>query len=175
MQNTYRTIMLILLVVIAISFFMPWISVESPVVGGVTKVLTGKRQAAIDTISAFKVPILANSKESRFMISIIKIFNPGITNADKKSFLIWLVPGLALIIFVISWFFYKNKWANLVFAIIGCPIFFIAVYKIITTDLDKLVLRVNIGLGLWLTLLGYLGIGVLGLINFIKLAKKSTN
>ena len=167
--------MLISLVVIVISFFLPWISVESAAIGEVTKALTGKRQATIDSISAFKVPILANSKESRFMISVIKIFNPGIKNADKKSFLIWLVPGLALIIFLISRFFYKNKWVNLAFGIIGCPIFFIAVYKITTTDLDKLVLRVNINLGLWLTLFGYLGIGVLGFINFIQLTKKKSS
>ena len=175
MQNNYRIIMLILLVVIVISFFLPWISVESAAVGEVTKVLTGKRQATLDSISAFKVPILANSKESRFMISVIKIFNPGIKNADKKSFLIWLIPGLALVIFVIGWVFYKNKWVNLIFGIIGCLIFFIAVYKIITTDLDKLVLRVNVARGVWLTLLGYLGIGTLGLLNFIKLIGKKTN
>jgi len=171
MKKTYKIALITLLAVIVISFFLPWIGVESKAVGKITKILTGKEQARLDTISAFKVPILANSNESRFMISVIKIFNPGIKHADKKSFLIYAIPLLAAIMATASWFLYKNKWINLACAIIGCSVFFVAAYKIATTDLNKLVLNVNIGLGLWLTLLGYLGIGILGIVHFIKLLK----
>jgi len=85
-MDAKKKVLLVLVVVIVISFFLPWVSIESKAVGSVTKLLTGKKQATINSISGFKVPILANSEESRFMITIIKIFQPDIENADKKKF-----------------------------------------------------------------------------------------
>jgi hypothetical protein len=166
--------MLILTAIIVAAFFLPWVRVESPAIGKISKFLTGKEQAVISGISGFAVPVLANSKESRFMISVIKIFNPGITNADKKSYLIWVVPGLAVIMLLVKWFLDKNKWINLAFGLIGSLIFLVAVYKINTTDLDKLVLRVGIAPGLWLILFAYLGIGLLCLSNFVCLLKQKS-
>lgn len=171
MAGFQKTGLLVLVALIVISFFMPWISVESEAVGGITKVLTGKKQAQMASISAFQVPLLANSEESRFMISVIKIFSPDIKDADKKSFLIWVVPALAILILAVKSFIKKNKWLDLVIGIIGCAIFFVAFFKIKTTDLDKLVLKVAINQGLWITLLAYLGIGLLSFVNFFKLLK----
>jgi hypothetical protein len=153
--------MFALAVVIFIAFFLPWLSVESGQIGMVTKILTGKRQALVDNISAFNIPILANSTESRFMISIIRIFNPNIEHADKKSFLIWLVPIFALIIAVASRFLAGDLWFNIAVGLIGTAIFAVAVFKISTTDLDKFVLRVSVGLGLWLSIYTYLAMGLL--------------
>lgn len=172
MRWMQKITMVILTAVIFVSFFLPWMRVESPVIGKVSKFLTGKEQVALSSISGFLVPVLANSQESRFMISVIKIFNPGITNVDKKSYLIWVVPGLAVFMLAVKWFLDKNKWINLIFGLIGILIFFVAVYKISATDLDKLVLRVSIARGLWLILLSYLGIGLLCLTNFVYLIKQ---
>ncbi len=166
-----KNIMLVLVIVIVVAFFLPWISVESAVVGKVSKILTGKTQATIGSVSGFKVPILANSEESRFMITIIKIFQPDITNADKKSFLIWAVPLLAVVIFLVSNSSKANKWTYLAFGVLGILIFAGATFKILTTDLDKVVMKVNIGYGLWLILFGYLGIGILQISEFLKLRK----
>lgn len=78
MKKIYPIAMPLLALVVILGFFLPWVSVESEQIGAVTKILTGKSQKLIDSVSAFQVPILANSSESRFMISVIKIFNPGI-------------------------------------------------------------------------------------------------
>jgi hypothetical protein len=105
---------------------------------------------------------------------MVRIFKPGVKDADKKSFLIWGVPGLAVIILLMSYFLGKNKWVNLAYGLLGVLIFVVAVYKIKTTDLDKLVLNIAIGPGLWLTLYGYLGMGLAGLSAFSQsLLKKS--
>jgi len=166
-----KNLMLILVIVIVVAFFLPWISVESAAVGKVSKILTGKAQATIGSVSGFKVPILANSEESRFMITVIKIFQPDITNADKKSFLIWIVPLLAVIIFLVGNAPKTNQWIRLAFGVLGILIFVGATYKIITTDLDKMIIKVSIGYGLWLILFGYLGIGILQISEFLKLRK----
>jgi len=171
MNKSNTLVMLVLTIVIFVSFFLPWVRVESQAVGVVAKALTGKKQAVIDNISGFQVPIMANSADARLMMSIIQIFNPGVTNADKKSYLIWLIPLLAVVIFIVSYFLGKNKWVNLAIGILGCAIFFVAAYKLKTIDLDKLVLNVSIAPGLWLILWGYLGMGLIGGINFIKVIK----
>lgn len=167
-MKTGNLISAILAAVIFVSFFLPWVQVESPMVGTVAKVLTGKRQAEIASISGFAVPQLANGPDARLMLSIIKIFNPGVTDADKKSWLIWGVPLFAIAIFLLGLFIADNRWFNLAVAVIGILIFLVGVYKINTTDLNKLVLNAKIGMGVWLTLYGYLGLGITAAVNFVK-------
>ena len=164
-----KNLMLILVIVIFVSFFLPWVSVESKALGNVAKILTGKDQKASYGISGFNVPVLANSDQSKIMITIIKIFEPNITNADKKSYLIWIIPLLAVAMYLVSNSSKANKWTYLTFGTLGILIFVGAVFKIVTTDLDKVVLKVNIGYGLWLILFGYLGIGILQIKEFLKL------
>lgn len=159
-------------ILIFIAFFLPWIHVESKVVGGITKVLTGKSQTEISKISGFTIPILANSQDARFAISVIKIFNPKVANVDKKIWLIWAVPLFAVIVFLLSLFLGKSRLFNLLIFLIGVMIFVVGSYKIKTTDLDKLVLNARIGPGLWLTLWGYLGLGLMGLKNLLRLLVK---
>ena len=173
MAKFYNIVIFFLVLLILISFFLPWVKVESSeAVGSLFKALTGKKATISQAISAYQVPVMANDENARLMITIIKIFDPRIENADKKSYLIWSISVLAVLIFLVSLFFGRNKWVNLAFGIIGSLIFIIAAYKIKTTDLDKQVLKITMGPGLWLTLWGYLGIGIVGLIEFFRLLKK---
>jgi hypothetical protein len=173
MSKLYNMAMLMLAVLVIIAFFIPWVAVKSEQVGMVSKILTGKKQAVIDNISAFQVPILANGPDARLMLSVIKIVNPNVKDADKKSFLIWGIPFLAVIIFIVSHFFGNNKWANLIIGVLGVAIFIFASYKIKTTDFNKLVLNIEMGPGLWLTLWSFLLMGATGFIRFIAPAQKS--
>lgn len=163
-----KVILLGTVIIICAAFFLPWVSVDSKAVGGVSKFLTGTEQSSIATISGFQVPILANGEESRLMISIIKIFQPSVTDADKKSYLIWGVPLLSVLLFGISNAFNKKRWVHLSIALIGIAIFAVGVFKITTTDMDKVIIQVNMALGLWLTLCGYLTLGLTELCAFAK-------
>lgn len=163
----------ILAVLICISFFLPWVHVESQVVGGLARIFTGTRQPTLTTISGFDVPGLANGPDARMMISVIEIFNPGITDADRKSWFVWGSPLLAIAIALLSLITGRKKWFDLSLAIIGILIFIMGVYKIKAADLDKVVLNVKIGRGLWLTLYGYLGLGIVGALGFLKGLNKS--
>lgn len=166
MKNAQKYVVLTLAAVIFISFFLPWMRVESEQVGFFSKILTGKKQTKVASISGFDVPIMANDQDARLMISIIKIFKPNIKDADKKSYLIWSVPILAVIIALIYFFYGKNKWINLGLGIIGCIIFIAATYKLKTTDLDKMVLKITIAPWLWIILWSYLFMGLIGCYKF---------
>lgn len=166
-----RAVILVFLfaLIIFVSFFLPWVSINSPVTGAVSKILGGKSDSSFMKISGYQVPILANRSDSRFMVELIQLFNPGIKDADKKSWLIWVVPILAVIIALANVYFKQNKWFDLAIGIIGVAIFAVGTFKLLTTDLDKLVMSVRIMPGLWIVLLGYLCIGLACLGEFVKL------
>lgn len=168
MNKALNIAILIFVIMICISFFLPWVDVASQVVGSVSKLIIGNKQASLKTISGFQVPILANGPDAKLMITIIKLFNPAVTDADKKSWLIWGIPGLAVVLFALAVFLDKNKWANLGMGVLGVLIFAVATFKIMTTNLDKVVLNIAIGPGLWLTLWSYFGIGIISFIKFSK-------
>ena len=171
-DGKYKFLIVLLAGAVIAAFFLPWIKVESKPLGIVTELLTGKYQATVETISGFKIPILANSEESRVIDNIARILKPDIQEVDKKSYLVWLVPILALIILVMALRYGTNELLNLLFAVVGCAIFAYSLHKLQTTDLDKLLFQVKLGSGGWLTLLAYLGIGILGFARFITLAEK---
>ncbi|MFH1655064.1 MAG: hypothetical protein ABH954_00425 [Candidatus Omnitrophota bacterium] len=172
MDKIFPVIITLLAVVILIAFFLPWLSIGSQRLDVFTKILTGKEGQTMDKVSAFQIPILANSEEAKLMITIIQIFNPGIENADKKSFLVWGIVVLAGIIAALSFFLGKNHWFNLVIAILGIAIFVVTIVKINTTNLDKLILLVKVREGLWLTIYSYLAIGLLSLMRSIQLIRR---
>jgi len=174
MKELQKPLMIVLAALIFLGFFLPWVSVESEQAGWFTKVLSGKSQEKIAAISGFQVPIMANSEESRLIITIAKIFNPGIEGVDKKSYAIWIMPLLAIIFALLVYFVGENKWVQLTIGVIGVLIFVVAVFKITTTDLDKAILRVRIGFGLWLILWSYLAMGALSLVRFKDLIKSKS-
>jgi hypothetical protein len=169
MANGYKIIVVILVAAIIVGFFLPWVNVESKQMGTFTKLLTGKEQKTIHYISGLDIPVLANSDESRLIVSIAKIFNPDIQDVDKKSFFVLAVPILALIILLLALFQAKNLWVSLIIGLVGCAVFFFALYKIKAADLERAVLQIRIGFGLWAILYAYLAIGAVNIINFIKL------
>ena len=95
------------------------------------------------------------------------------TDADKKSYAVWLLPLLAVALAAASWLFGKNKWVNLVISDICILVFAIGVFKISTTDLDKAVLKVTIQPGIWIILWSYLLMGAVGLFDFISQTVKA--
>jgi len=168
MKITYKPLLFIFVAIIVLGFFLSWVNVESKQVGIVSELITGKHQEVIDSISGFDIPVMANSDETRLIISVLKIFQIDTKNIDKKSLLVFVVPLLAIAILFLNLSLKNKKILTLVIAIVATLIFLVATYKIKTTDLDKVVLQVKIGLGLWLILYSYLGIGLLHAIKLIK-------
>jgi len=171
MDKGLRAVLLLLVSAVVIAFFLPWVEVESQHVGAVSKILTGKKQAAIDSISGFEAPLRANSDEARLAVSVIGIFAPDTQDADKKSFLVFLIPGIAIGIYYLCKNYGKSPFLHLLLCVVALTIFGAGLYKILTTDMDKLILNVKIGSGLWITLAAYLGIGIVEALAFLEQKK----
>jgi len=169
-----KGVMLICTILVVASFFIPWVSVEQGgMVKKITRMIKGEELNIPKLkVSGYDVPVMVNSEESRTIIALLKIFFPDVKDVDKKVYLIWVVPMLAVVLFLVSVFLGKNKIAQLAVGLLGILIFGVAYYKIATTSLDKAVLKVNIENGLWMVFLGYLGIGMTALLEFLSLSKK---
>ncbi|MDD2679492.1 MAG: hypothetical protein PHO03_01640 [Candidatus Omnitrophica bacterium] len=168
MRNIPLILVVLFACVIFVSFFLPWFNINSPVTGTIFKMFNVKQDTSFMEVSGFQVPILANRSDSQFMVQVLQLFNPGVKDVDKKSWLIWGVPLLAVLLACACVFLKENRWFNLALGIIGVLIFAVGAYKLKTTNLDKTVMRVSIMPGLWLLLYGYLGMGLVGLFKSIK-------
>jgi len=161
--------MVVIAIMVFFSFFQPWVHINSIAKGALSKILPGKDTSTLQSISGYDVPVLANRKDSKLIMTIAQIFSPNTKDVDKKSWLIWGVPIFAVLLVLLNLIFGANKWVALGTGIIAVAVFAVAVFKISTTELDKVVISVSIAKGLWNTLYGYLGIGILSLLNFIRL------
>ncbi|MDD5115480.1 MAG: hypothetical protein PHW98_00190 [Candidatus Omnitrophica bacterium] len=166
MNKTCNLIVLLCAITICVSFFLPWVGVESKMAGGISRLIGGKGYVSLKTISGFQVPILANGPDAKLMISIVKLFNPASADIHKRSWLIWMVPGLAVIMALLILSLEKNRWVNLSAGVMGVAIFSLAAFQILKADLDKVILQVAVLPGLWITLWSYMGIGLVGIFRF---------
>ncbi len=164
MDTILKFLISILSIIVIISFFLPWISIEQAQSSKFSNLITGEKQNSFD-IKGFDIPKIANSKNAHLIINIANLLKPGIKNIDKKSYLVWSIPLLALIILIITLGTIPSRWLNFLLGLIAITISCILIYKIKTTDFNKLVLQIKINRGLWYIIWAYLGIGILELLK----------
>lgn len=166
---------IVCMAIIFIAFFLPWVSVESTgMVGDVLELVTGERQVELNvdqTLSGYDVPLLANSERSRLAGALLQIFFPNIENADQKSYLIWAVPVLPVLLWFISVIFFGKAWVHAGTGVIALAVFAVASYQLMTVDLDHLVFEARIRYGLWMVVAGYLAFGLTEFAAFVKVKK----
>ncbi|MBM3250448.1 MAG: hypothetical protein FJZ09_06410 [Candidatus Omnitrophica bacterium] len=173
MNRAYPVIISLLAAVVIMAFFMPWIRVESEAMGFFNKLFGGKKGAQVESISGFRIPIIANSEESKMMIDIIMAYDPDAKDPSKRSYLVWLYPTLALMILFFSLAFPRNSWVNLGCGILAALVFGFGMYKVMNADTNRTqFMTLTVGPGVWVTLWGYLAIGIAGLFKFVSLSIK---
>lgn len=159
--HEYRNVIVAICAAIVVwFFFLPWIKVHSTTVGAMKGIVGGEHSAAIITASGAGVPGIANGPLARTLIEILGKLFGSIENADKKSYLVWIVPALAVVFMALSlacrgWWFVSALLGLLCMAIaMG------ATCKLLMTNLDGLLFRVQICFSLWaiLTVFGIMGV-----------------
>jgi hypothetical protein len=173
-MNRSKNIALAFTLIILLGFCLPWIKIKAPpaVVSGEDRVIQGQRLKNIARISGMDIPLLANGTERSYVINVIRRFDPDIKDPAQKSFLIWIVPALAVVMFICKIFWGNYKLTNLILGITGLLAFLYGLHEITTVNLDKLIVRAEIGFGLLMVLSAYLGFGLLSLFSFFKATAK---
>lgn len=116
------------------------------------------------SVSGWDVPRLVHREDSRTALAVVElIFGPQ--QLEAKSQLVYLVPFLALI--CAGLMAMRPRVAAAIVALIGGGIGGVGWWKLTTTELSNLLVHIEIGLGLWLTIWAFAAIGCLGLCRFL--------
>lgn len=145
---------------IIVCFFLPWITVHMKTAAAVNGLFGREMAASTFTTSGAGVPRLANGESAKTFIQVSGMFFGSVANADKKSYLVWIVPLLSIAMLAASLKF-KGKW--IVSAILGslCAAIAIGVTcKLLLTDLNGLLIRVQLCWALWAILLAFAAISL---------------
>lgn len=111
------------------------------------------------SVSGFEIPQLANRQDAKVAIAFAEMF-AGQRGLGAKSYAVYLVPGLALLVGVLVTLARRLR---VVCGGIGGACLAIAglgLWKLLTMKPDALLAAVTLGPGLWLSVWAYVGLGI---------------
>jgi len=161
----YRNVLVALCAAVIVScFFTPWIKVHMTPAAAMKSLVGGNNSASMLTVTGAGIPKMANGEFSKIFIKVFGMFFSSVDNADKKSYLVWVIPVLAFVI-LLATVRLKGKWpASAILGGISAIAGAGAIVKILMTDLNGLLICVQICLPLWVTLLSFIAIGAVHLL-----------
>jgi len=176
---------------IIIAFFMPWATIATSAMG-ISKQVTGalsetsfggkfakeldKATDALsemgdvtikNTVSGYQIPKMVNDETSKVAISLAQMFFEDAKDLDKKSYLVYLLPILGIACALLA-FFGREKIVYIIPMVLLSGITaVVGLYKLYTTDVSSLAVKISIENGLWYTMYSLLFICIVGIIWFV--------
>ena len=140
-----------------------------------TETVTGELPSLSDIprqVSGVQIPQLANQQNAKVATAVFELLTNQRQHIGAKSYLVYLLPGLALLCGLLLTFL-----GSLVAVALGATLLCAAVaaggfWKLLTTNTTTLFIAITIGPGLWLSLWGYVAIAAAGLLK--SLAREGT-
>lgn len=195
----FACLIIVCAIMIIVSFFMPWaratVSVTK-VARGLTdsasgelkntpfagKFIQGLNQVTDvigdlggiemkTTVSGYDIPTMMHKKSSHVAIQLSQIIFKDAEDLDKKSMLVYLLPLFAIVCIALAVTGLRHEISVIAAALIGGIIGITGLYKLISTDLSGLPVKISIERGLWQTMYGYLLIFILGTAWFVMSRK----
>ena len=195
-----RIVWLAILVIIA-AFFLPWVRLEADLLRPLTQAQNagwgeafGKLRDRIKQetksleqssgyrirtegkiqASGFDIPRLINTDNTQLALAFAEIVTKKTKGAEWKSYGVYTVPGLALLLGLLYQFTRGPRWGTirkfpLLVCLIATAVFLGGLYKLTHTSLDHMVVQAQIGFGLWISLFGYCAIAVATFLGTVTL------
>lgn len=140
---------------VVVCFFLPWIVVQAKPVAVFNELLGTERVASTLVIRGAEVPRMVDGPSQRLLIQVVGMFFGPVANLDRKSYLVWCAPILAVLVLIASWT-YRGEWFASAMLGLLCGAIAVGVTgKILLTDLDGRLIRVLICRALWVTVLAF--------------------
>lgn len=112
-----------------------------------------------DDVSGIQIPQLANRKDAKVVLALAEMLT-GQRELGAKSYVVYLVPGLALLCGLLLTGAGRARTVCLLTAVLCFGIAGGGFWKLLTTKTDTLLVGIVIGQGLWMSLWAYVGLGV---------------
>lgn len=109
-------------------------------------------------VSGVQVPQLANQKNAQTAIALMEIFTGKQEYIGLKSYAVYLLPGIALVCGLLMTFVGRQRFVPWGVTVLCAAISAVGFWKLLTTNLQSLMVAITIGPGLWLSLWAYVGL-----------------
>ncbi len=192
---THKTLIWLSVSAVLVGFFLPWAKVEARDPGFFKQLSSGMRRslssegkfhssartsgsgwnpftvADVPTqVNGFQVPMLANKRQVKLVQSLIALFTKNQDNIGLKSFVVYLLPGLAGLCGALLASGRMPRLGALGIAAICAAIVMTGAWKLLTVNPKKSLMVVQICSGLWLSLLAYVGLAAAAFSTFRRKA-----
>lgn len=116
-------------------------------------------------VSGIQIPQLANQKNAKVATAILELLMNEDQHIGAKSYLVYALPGLALLCALLLTFLGSVLAVALGTALLAAAVAGVGFWKLTTTNTTALFIAITIGQGLWLSLWGYVAIAAGGLLR----------
>ena len=113
-------------------------------------------------VSGIQIPQLANQPNAKVAAAVIELLMSERQHVGAKSYLVYVLPGLALLAALLLTFLGSVLAVSLGAALLCAAVAGVGFWKLLTTNTTALFIAITIGPGLWMSLWGYVAVAVGG-------------
>ena len=124
-------------------------------------------------VSGVQVPQLANQKNAQTAIALMEIFTGKQEYIGLKSYAVYLLPGIALACGLLLTFLGRQRFVPWGVAGLCAAVAGVGFWKLLTTNLQSLMIAITIGPGLWLSLWAYVGLAAAAALTGVLSTKRA--
>ncbi len=110
-------------------------------------------------VSGVEIPRLANRHDVQVVVALAEML-AGQRDVGKKSYAVYLLPGLALVCGILMTLARRVRLVCSVVGVVCLGVAGVGCWKLLTTNTETLLVSITIGQGLWLSLWAYAGLGL---------------
>ena len=124
-------------------------------------------------VSGIQIPQLANQPNAKVATALIELLMNERQHIGAKSYLVYVLPGVALLAALLLTFLGSVLAVSLGAALLCAAVAGVGFWKLLTTNTTALFIAITIGPGLWMSLWGYVAIAAGGLLKALARDRKS--
>lgn len=120
-----------------------------------------------------QIPQLVNRQDAQVVLALAEMLT-GERQVGAKSYVVYLVPGLAILCGILVTLASRVRVACLLVGVVCVTVAGVGFWKLLTAKTETLLVAITIGQGLWLSLWAYVGLGVFAMVLAL-LARSQTS
>ncbi|MBI4342805.1 MAG: hypothetical protein HY599_05510 [Candidatus Omnitrophica bacterium] len=128
-----------------------------------TQTLTGELPSLKDLpkqVSGIQIPQMANREDAKVAMALMELLMPASQHVGLKSYVVYLLPGLALLGAVLLTWLGDRPAVPIGVAAVSSAVAGVGCWKLLTTNTQALFVAITIGHGLWMSLWAHVGLAV---------------
>ena len=110
-----------------------------------------------------QIPQLVNRQDAQVVLALTEMLT-GERQVGAKSYVVYLVPGLAILCGILVTLASRVRVACLLVGVVCVTVAGVGLWKLLTAKMETLLVAITIGQGLWLSLWAYVGLGVFAMV-----------